>query len=112
MGGNDWDIEFAKRQRAAHEKAKAELRWLVEQEQLRDGKVTPVIQAEATPAEVNNKPQGQGGQHRYASDAPLIERGRQMVASGMSKRQAATKLAAQAEGGSLEQKAERLRKLL
>jgi hypothetical protein len=55
VGANDWDIEFANRQRAAYEKAKAELRWLVEQEQLRAGKVTPVIQAEAIPAEVKNE---------------------------------------------------------
>ena len=50
--------------------------------------------------------------HRYASDGQLIKKGRQMVARGMSKRQAAARLAPKAEGGSIDQRIERLRKLI
>jgi hypothetical protein len=51
-------------------------------------------------------------QHRYPGDADLIEEGRKLFADGLSKRQAAAKLAPRARGGSIEQRTERLRKLI
>jgi hypothetical protein len=51
-------------------------------------------------------------QYRYPGDAQLIERGRQMVKEGMSKLKAAEKLAVEAEGGTIQQRTERLRKLI
>lgn len=51
-------------------------------------------------------------QHRYPTDASLVEQGHELMAAGMSKRQAARKLAHDAEGGDLDQRTERLRKLL
>ena len=50
--------------------------------------------------------------HRYAGDSKLIEEGRRLVAQGMSKRRVARKLAPSAEGGTIEQREERRRKLL
>lgn len=51
-------------------------------------------------------------QYRNPSDAALIKKGRRWVAKGMSKLAAATQLAQDATGGNLEQRIERLRKLL
>jgi hypothetical protein len=50
--------------------------------------------------------------HRHAGDAELAEEGRDLVAGGMSKRKAAEKLALRAEGGTIDQRIERLRKLI
>jgi hypothetical protein len=50
--------------------------------------------------------------HRYSGDGALIEEGRRLIADGMSKRSAAKQLAPRAEGGALDQREERLRKLL
>jgi hypothetical protein len=50
--------------------------------------------------------------HRYAGDAALIEEGRKLITGGMSARKAARGLAPRAEGGTIEQREERLRKLL
>ena len=49
--------------------------------------------------------------HRYSGDAALIERGRKMIADGMTKSEDARRLAPDAEGGSDEQRYNRLRKL-
>ena len=50
--------------------------------------------------------------HRYASDTPLLKEARQLVANGISKLQAAQQLAPKASGGSIQQRTERLRKLI
>jgi hypothetical protein len=52
-------------------------------------------------------------QYRYPGDARLVEAGKKLkVDGGLSIRAAARKLAPEAEGGSLDQKEERLRKLI
>ena len=53
-----------------------------------------------------------GPAHRYPGDTQLLEEGRELVRGGMSKRKAAEQLAPKAKGGSIEQKIERLRKLI
>jgi hypothetical protein len=50
--------------------------------------------------------------HRYPGDAPVIDEGVELVLGGMSDRAAARKLAPKAEGGTIEQREERLRKLI
>jgi hypothetical protein len=65
-----------------------------------------------TTAQPTMQPETKKTSHRHAGDAELIEEGLQMHKAGMSKLQAATKLAAKAKGGSLDQRIERLRKLI
>jgi hypothetical protein len=72
---------------------------------------------ESVPAEADKPPQGcsppeKEHKYRFHGDAALVARGRKMTADGISKSAAAKKLAPEAEGGTLEQKIERLRKLL
>jgi hypothetical protein len=60
------------------------------------------------------KPKTRPRVHRYrhAEDAALIKEGRRMVNAGMTKLAAAKKLAPRAVGGTVEQRIERLRKLI
>lgn len=62
--------------------------------------------------EAPTEPASREHRHRHHTDAELIEEGRRLCANGMSKRAAARQLAPQAEGGDLDQRAERLRKLI
>jgi hypothetical protein len=64
------------------------------------------VRANTTPAK-NRAPR-----YRYAGDAALIKQGRKLVAEGMSKLAAAKELAPKANGGNLDQRVARLRKLI
>jgi hypothetical protein len=62
----------------------------------------------AAPAREEESPH----RYRHPGDAALVEEGRQMIANGAAnKLQAARKLAPRAEGGTIEQREQRLRKL-
>lgn len=76
----EWDIEFKRRQDAAFEKAQAHLRWLVEQEQLRAGKATPINVVEVHSTEKNEaEPKA-----RRKKTAEAFERAKQAIKSKCS----------------------------
>jgi hypothetical protein len=110
MGANEWDIKFHEQQLAAYERAKQQLRDLVEQKRLRAAEAE--AEAKLRAADSEQSLEQEKHHYRYPGDAQLIKQGQRMVAAGLTKLAAARKLAPKAKGGSLAQRENRLRKLI